>query len=86
VAYAGVDLLTGRPRYHRETVKTYDDAKKALVRLQSEIAEAIDQWLDVAKLEDTTRERYQDLIRLFILPTFGHLRPQSSAPSYRRGP
>jgi integrase len=23
--------------------------------------------------EDTTRERYQDLIRLYILPTFGHL-------------
>ena len=27
----------------------------------------------MAKLEDTTRERYQDLIRLDILPTFGHL-------------
>jgi hypothetical protein len=79
VAYAGVDLLTRRPRYHRETVKTYDDAKKALVKLQSEIDEdrapksditvrqAIDQWLDLAKLEDTTRERYQDLIRLYIL-------------------
>src|SRR3954453_19005921 len=39
VAYAGVDLLTRRPRYHRKTVKTYDDAKKALVKLQSEIDE-----------------------------------------------
>ena len=29
MAYAGVDLLTRRPRYHRKTVKTYDDAKKA---------------------------------------------------------
>ena len=58
VVYAGVDLLTRRPRYHRTTVKTYDDAKKALVKLQSEIDEdrapksdmtvrqAIDQWLD----------------------------------------
>jgi integrase len=85
VAYAGVDLLTRRPRYQRKTVKTYDDAKKALVRLQNEIDEdkapksnitvrqAIEQWLEVAKLEDTTRERYQDLIRLYVLPTFGHL-------------
>jgi integrase len=39
VAYAGVDLLTRRPRYHRKTVKTYDDAKKALIKLQSEIDE-----------------------------------------------
>ena len=27
----------------------------------------------MAALEDTTRERYEDLIRLYILPTFGHL-------------
>jgi hypothetical protein len=63
VASAGFDLLTLWPRYHRETVKTYDDAKKAPVTLQSEIDEdrapksditvrqAIDQWLDVAKLK-----------------------------------
>jgi hypothetical protein len=29
--------------------------------------------LEVAKLEDTTRERYDDLIRLYILPTFGEM-------------
>src|SRR3712207_6690759 len=85
VAYAGTDLLTRRPRYVRETVKTYDEAKRALVKLQRQVDEdkapksditvgqAIEQWLEVAKLEDTTRERYQDLIRLYILPTFGHL-------------
>src|SRR4051794_8633263 len=85
VAYAGVDLLTRRPRYLRKTVKTFDEAKKALVKLQSEIDEdkapksnitvrqAIEQWLEVAALEDTTRERYQDLIRLYVLPMFGHL-------------
>ncbi len=85
VAYAGVDLLTRRPRYLRRTVESYDDAKKALVKLQNEIDEGkapksditvrqtIEQWLEVAELEDTTRERYQDLIRLYILPTFGHL-------------
>lgn len=64
-------------------VKAYDEAEKALTRLQREVDEdkqpksnitvrqAIEQWLDVAELEDTTRERYDDLIRLYILPTFG---------------
>ena len=28
-------------------------------------------WLDVAELGDTARERYEDLIRLYVLPTFG---------------
>jgi len=85
VAYAGTDLLTRRPRYLRQTVAAYDDAKKALVRLQSQIDEdkqpksnitvrqAIEQWLDVVVLEDTTRERYDDLIRLYVMPTFGPL-------------
>jgi len=85
VAYAGTDLLTRRPRYLRQTVAAYDDAKKALVRLQSQIDEdkqpksnitvrqAIEHRLDVAVLEDTTRERYDDLIRLYVVPTFGPL-------------
>ena len=33
--------------------------------------QAIAQWLDVAELENTTRERYDDLIRLHILPSLG---------------
>jgi hypothetical protein len=37
------------------------------------VGQAIAQWLEVAKLEDTTRERYEDLIRLYITPTFGSL-------------
>ena len=32
---------------------------------------AVEQRLDVADVQDTTRERYEDLIRLYILPTFG---------------
>lgn len=31
------------------------------------------QWLEVATLEDTTRDRYEDLIRIYIEPTFGDL-------------
>jgi len=57
-----------------ETAPTYDLAEKALTRLQSQVDEdkqpkskitvrqAIEQWLDVVVLEETTRERYEDLI------------------------
>jgi hypothetical protein len=33
VAYTGTDPLTRKPQYVRETVKTYDEAEKALSRL-----------------------------------------------------
>ena len=94
VVYAGTDPLTGRPRYLRETAKSYAGAEVALTRLQRQvdedahpksaltIGEAVDQWLDVAKLEDTTRDRYEHLVRLYIGPTFGDL----AAPARRRDP
>jgi integrase len=82
---AGTDPLTGRVRQLRETHASYQEAEKALTRLQGQVDEdrhpkseitvrrAIEQWLDVVELEDTTRERYDDLIRLYVLPTFGTL-------------
>ena len=85
VVYAGHDLLTGRPRYLRETTKTYDEAEKALTKLQRQVdqrqhpkssitvAEAVQQWLEVVTLEATTRDRYEDLIRLYVLPNVGTL-------------
>jgi hypothetical protein len=78
--------LTGKERYERETAKTYQAAEIMLTRLQARVDEdrqpksdltvrqAIDQWLDVARLEDTTRDRYDDLIRLYIGPTLGSMR------------
>lgn len=33
------------------------------------VRQAVTHWLDVAEHEDTTRERYDDLIRRYILPT-----------------
>ncbi|GLZ48071.1 site-specific integrase [Actinomycetospora sp. NBRC 106375] len=81
--YAGTDALTGRPRQLCETVPTYAEATKALTRLQGQVDEdthpksditvgqAVERWLEVVVLEDTTRERYDDLIRLYVLPTFG---------------
>ena len=37
--YAGTDPLTGRMRQLRRTVKTYDDAKKELTKLQRQVDE-----------------------------------------------
>src|SRR6266496_5875423 len=83
VVYAGADPLTRKPRYLRETHKSYDAARVALTKLQNQVDEdrhprtditvrqALRQWLEVADLADTTRERYEDLIRLHILPAFG---------------
>lgn len=72
--YAGIDPLTGKMRQIRETAPTYEDAEKALTRLQTQVDEdqhpksnitvrqAVEQWLEVVELADTTRERYDDLI------------------------
>lgn len=81
--YAGVDPLTHRQRYLREVTGTYRAAETALTKLQAQIddgrhpktnitfGDALDQWLDVADLAETTRDRYLDLIRLYIRPAFG---------------
>jgi integrase len=83
IVYAGVDPLTGKERRLREITKTHDEAEVALTRMLHQVdeelhpkssvtlGEAIEQWLDVAELEVTTRERYEDLIRLYIAPRLG---------------
>jgi hypothetical protein len=83
VVYVGIDPLTGRLRYLRETAPSHDAAEVALSKLHQQVdenrhpksaitmAQALEQWLDVADLEETTRDRYEDLIRLYILPRLG---------------
>ena len=85
IVYAGIDPLTGRQRYLKETADSYGGAELALTKLQSRVDEnrhpktaitvgqAITRWLDVARLEDTTRDRYEDLIRIYIKPRIGDL-------------
>lgn len=80
---AGTDLLTGRRHSLRETVETLDEAEKTLTKLQRQVdeqqhpksaitlGEAITQWLEVAKLAELTRDRYEDLVRLHIGPRLG---------------
>jgi hypothetical protein len=81
VVFAGTDPLTGRPRYLREAATSYDAVEVALTKPQRQVDEdqhpktkitvrqAVEQWLDVADIQDTTR--YEDLIGLYILPTIG---------------
>jgi integrase len=85
IVYAGTDPLTKKPRYIRETLKTYGAAEVALTRLQGQVDQnrhpktditlghAISRWLEIATLEDTTRDRYEDLVRLYIGPVLGDL-------------
>jgi integrase len=83
VVYAGTDPLTGRQRYLKKTAPTEAQALVELTRLQNQVdeqrhprssvtvAQVIEKWLEVAELEDSTRDRYEGLIRLYIGPTFG---------------
>jgi len=83
--YAGIDPLTGRQRYLKETAADEDEADVVLTRLLGRVdenrhpksaitvGEAIRRWLEVARHEDTTRDRNEDLIRIYIEPVLGHL-------------
>ena len=83
--YAGIDPLTRKPRYLKETASTWHDAEEALTRLLRQVDERrhrrskvtvgqiIEKWLQVTRHEDSTRERYEELIRLYIRPTLYHL-------------
>ncbi len=86
VVFAGTDPLTGKPRYLRKSADTYAQAEVELTKLLTQVDEKrhprsaisvlqlIEKWLEVAQLEDTTRQRYDGLVRLYIGPTFGSLR------------
>lgn len=81
--YAGRDPLTGKARYLREVVDTERQARIARARMLTQVherrqprsditvAQAIEQWLEVAEHEESTRERNEQLIRLYILPALG---------------
>jgi integrase len=83
VVYAGIDPLSGRSRYLRKSADTHAQAQVELTKLlksvddqkhpKSDITvdDVIARWLDVAELEDTTRQRYEGLVRLYIEPIFG---------------
>jgi hypothetical protein len=83
VPYAGVDLLTrrpgtsGRPSRLTTTPRRREAAERDRrgqgPNSNITVSHTIEQWLEVAKLEDTTHERVPGPDPLYILPTFGHL-------------
>ncbi len=83
IVYAGIDPVTKRQRYLRETARTQREAERALTRLLSQVDEQrtpntsatvgylLDRWLEVAQLELTTRSVYEAYIRRHVRPALG---------------
>jgi integrase len=83
VVYTGIDPLTGRNHYLRETTDTEDKARRILNRMVTEIEErrnvqtsatlsaALDAWLRVHEVEANTHRAYAGYIRLHIKPALG---------------
>lgn len=81
--YAGLDPLTGRRLRHRGTAKTKHHAQILLDRLLEQadagrrpdsrvlVSELLEQYLEVAELEPSTRDSYRGYIRRTILPALG---------------
>ena len=81
--YAGMDPVTGRRLYLRETTATKQEAQRTLRRLTSQVDEerhaktqatfrtAMEAWLRTHELDDTTRAMYQRYGTKHIYPVFG---------------
>jgi len=81
--YAGLDPVTKKRRYLRETVDSMAKAKAAKARLVNQVYEqrqprsditvsqAIQKWMEVVDHEESTRERNEQLIRLYVEPALG---------------
>ena len=82
-AYAGTDPLTGKALYLRATAKTAEQAQIELGRLLDQAAigrqpergvtvgQLLDQFMQTAELDVSTRESYEGYIRRTIVPAFG---------------
>src|SRR4029453_18272902 len=85
IVYAGIDPVTKRQRYLRETARTHKEAERALTRLLGQVDEQrtpntsatvgylLDRWLELAQLELTTRDTYQAYLRRHVRPALGTL-------------
>ncbi len=81
--YAGVDPLTGRELRLTESTTDEAKAKEILKRFRAQVDEqrhartrasfrvAMEAWLRVHDIEETTREGYEAYARLYINPAFG---------------
>jgi integrase len=85
IVYAGIDPVTKRQRYLRQTAHTPKEAERALTRLLGQVDEQrtpntsatvgylLDRWLELAQLELTTRDTYQAYLRRHVRPALGNL-------------
>ena len=83
VVYVGLDPLTGRRLYLRESTTDEAEARRILTRLRAQVDEqrhaktnasfsaAMDAWLRVHAIEESTRESYEHYARLYLYPVFG---------------
>lgn len=87
--YAGVDPLSGRRHYLRETVpagpNAEDEAEKVRIRLVNEVNERrnprtsatvnqlMDRYLELLDVDTTTRRRYETVIRTHVRPLLGKM-------------
>src|SRR4051794_35375122 len=85
--YAGVDPLTGRRHYLRETVpagpNAEAEAEKVLIRFVNEVNERrnartsatvnqlMDRYLELLDVDTSTKKRYEGVIRTHVRPLIG---------------
>src|SRR4030095_16775540 len=80
IVYAGIDPVTKRQRYLRQTARTQREAERALTRLLSQVDEQrtpntnatvgylLDRWLELAQLELSTRDTHPAHLRRPLHP------------------
>ncbi|MFD1233271.1 tyrosine-type recombinase/integrase [Pseudonocardia benzenivorans] len=87
--YAGIDALSGKRNYLVETIpdgpQADAEAERVRVRFVNQVDEQrsprtkatvnqlMDRYLELLDVEETTRERYEQVIRVHIRPLLGHL-------------
>ncbi len=87
--YAGIDPLSGKRHYLTEVVpagpKAAKEAEKVRTRFLAEVDERrnprtnatvnqlVDRYLGVLEIEDTTRDGYERLVRIYVRPLLGAL-------------
>src|SRR5689334_11327239 len=83
VVYAGLDPLTGRNLYLRESTTDEAEAQRILRRLTTQVDEqrhaktnasfrtAMEAWLRTHEVDETTRASYEMYARVHLFPAFG---------------
>lgn len=83
VVYAGLDPVTGRRLYLRETAASRSEAERALRRLTGQVDEerhaktqatfrtAMESWLRTHEIDESTKSLYRHYARVHLYPAFG---------------